>query len=90
MSSSQERTCDSWMLNRPSSVLSRGRPGGPGLQLTTRLNGQIVQRADTSEMIYGTASVIAFLSAATTFHPGDFLVMEPHRASALNETPSCS
>ena len=49
--------------------------GGSGLQLTTRLNGQIVQQADTSEMIYDVASVIAFLSEAMTFHPGDVLVM---------------
>ena len=49
--------------------------GGSGLQLTTRLNGQIVQQADTSEMIYGVANVIAFLSEAMTFHPGDVLVM---------------
>ena len=49
--------------------------GSSGLQLTTRLNGQIVQQADTSEMIYGVASVIAFLSEAMTFHPGDVLVM---------------
>ena len=49
--------------------------GGSGLQLTTRLNGQIVQQGDTSEMIYGVANVIAFLSEAMTFHPGDVLVM---------------
>jgi acylpyruvate hydrolase len=59
---------------------------GSGLQLTTRLNGQIVQQADTSEMIYDVASVIAFLSEAMTFHPGDVLVMGTHPASALNET----
>ncbi len=49
--------------------------GGSGLRLTTRLNGQIVQQANTSEMIYGVANVIAFLSEAMTFQPGDVLVM---------------
>ena len=49
--------------------------GGSGLRLMTRLNGQIVQQADTSEMIYGVANVIAFLSEAMTLQPGDVLVM---------------
>jgi hypothetical protein len=37
--------------------------GGSGLRLTTRLNGQIVQQADTSEMIYDVASVQLFMKA---------------------------
>ena len=49
--------------------------GGSGLQLTTRLNGEVVQHANTSEMIYSVANVIAFLSDAMTFQPGDVLVM---------------
>ena len=61
--------------------------GGSGLQLTTRLNGQIVQRADTSEMIYGVASVIAFLSEAMTFLPGDVLVMGTPPGVGLERDP---
>jgi acylpyruvate hydrolase len=61
--------------------------GGSKLQLTTRPNGQIVQRADTSEMIYGVASVIAFLSEAMTFHPGDVLVMGTPPGVGLERDP---
>ena len=61
--------------------------GGSGLQLTTRLNGQIVQQADTSEMIYGVASVIAFLSEAMTLHPGDVLVMGTPPGVGLERDP---
>src|SRR3984957_8335787 len=61
--------------------------GGSGLQLTTRLDGEIVQQADTSEMIYGVASVIAFLSEAMTFHPGDVLVMGTPPGVGLERDP---
>jgi 2-keto-4-pentenoate hydratase/2-oxohepta-3-ene-1,7-dioic acid hydratase in catechol pathway len=61
--------------------------GGSGLQLTTRLNGQIVQHANTSEMIYGVANVIAFLSEAMTFHPGDALVMGTPPGVGLERDP---
>ncbi|MDD5657420.1 MAG: fumarylacetoacetate hydrolase family protein, partial [Elusimicrobia bacterium] len=50
-------------------------PGGSGLRLETRLNGQVVQTGRTSEMTYGVANTIAFLSQAMTLDPGDLLVM---------------
>ena len=72
---------------RFSSRRTRFQAGGSGLQLTTRLNGQIVQQADTSEMIYGVASVIAFLSEAMTFHPGDVLAMGTPLGVGLERDP---
>lgn len=50
-------------------------PGGSSLRLQTRLNGEVVQDAKTSEMIYGVAFTISFLSEAFTLNPGDVLIM---------------
>ncbi|RDI98654.1 FAA hydrolase family protein [Dyella solisilvae] len=50
-------------------------PGGVGLMLETRLNGEVMQRASTSDMIFGVAQTIALLSEAITLDAGDVLVM---------------
>ena len=48
--------------------------GGRGLQLTTRLNGQVVQSASTNDMLFSIAEIIAAASEAMTLNPGDVLV----------------
>lgn len=50
-------------------------PGGTGLKIETRLNGQTVQSASTSDMIFDVATTIEILSKAITFEAGDVLVM---------------
>jgi acylpyruvate hydrolase len=50
-------------------------PGAGGLMLETRLNGQVMQRASTSDMIFGVAQTIALLSEAITLAAGDVIVM---------------
>lgn len=49
--------------------------GAAGLRLETRLNGEVMQSADTAEMIFGVAETIAYVSQVTTLVPGDVLVM---------------
>lgn len=49
-------------------------PGIKGLQLETRLNGQVVQSASTDEMIFDVASLISIISEAITLEPGDVIV----------------
>jgi len=39
------------------------------LRITTRVNNQVVQDAPTSEMIFGVADIISFLSISTTLLP---------------------
>lgn len=48
--------------------------GGRDLTLETRLNGEVVQRATTSEMIFDVARLILLLSEVMTLEPGDVLV----------------
>lgn len=49
-------------------------PGAAGLRLETRLNGHVVQSANTSDMLYDVASLIAIISEAITLEPGDVIV----------------
>jgi len=49
--------------------------GCKGLRIESRLNGQVMQSADTSDMVFGVARTIALLSQSLTLEPGDLLVM---------------
>ena len=50
-------------------------PGCIGMRIQSRLNGQIMQDANTSDMVFGVARTISLLSQAMTLEPGDVLVM---------------
>jgi 2-keto-4-pentenoate hydratase/2-oxohepta-3-ene-1,7-dioic acid hydratase in catechol pathway len=44
------------------------------LDITTRLNGNVVQRGSTSEMIFGIGELLAFVTRWITLEPGDVLL----------------
>ncbi len=48
-------------------------PGGVGLEIRGILNGQIMQTASTSEMIFDVATTIAYISEAIALEPGDLI-----------------
>lgn len=48
--------------------------GAKGLKLVTRLNNEVVQSANTSEMIFGVASLISIISEAISLEAGDVIV----------------
>jgi len=48
--------------------------GGKGLRLVTRLNGQIVQDANTNDMLFPVDELVAVASEAMTLEPGDVIV----------------
>ncbi len=50
-------------------------PGAKTLRIETRLNGEVVQRADTSDMIFDVAETVALVTEGITLEPGDLLVM---------------
>lgn len=50
-------------------------PGAAGLRIQSRLNGKVLQDADTRDMVFGVARTIALLSECMTLEPGDLLVM---------------
>jgi 2-keto-4-pentenoate hydratase/2-oxohepta-3-ene-1,7-dioic acid hydratase in catechol pathway len=48
--------------------------GDPGsLRLQTRVNGELRQDATTSDLVFGCAEMIEYLTAAFTLEPGDVL-----------------
>ena len=50
-------------------------PGAAGLAIQSRLNGKVMQNANTSDMIFPVAETVALLSECLTLEPGDLLVM---------------
>lgn len=50
-------------------------PGADGLKISTRLNGQTMQSAVTSDMLFPVAETIAILTECMTLEPGDLVVM---------------
>ena len=60
----------------PSIVTADEVPAGAvGLRIQSRLNGQVMQSANTADMVFGVARTIALLSETLTLEPGDVLVM---------------
>ncbi len=62
-------------------------PGCTGLSLQTRLNGQVVQNASTSDMIFDVAETISLLSTFLTLVAGDVLVMGTPAGIGLARKP---
>lgn len=50
-------------------------PGAAGLRIECRLNGQVMQSANTSDMIFSVASTIHLMSQCMTLEPGDLILM---------------
>jgi 5-carboxymethyl-2-hydroxymuconate isomerase len=69
------------------------------LKLTTRVNGEVVQDSNTSEMIFGVAELISFCSHSFTLAPGDVILtgtpwgcgefMEPKRSLKAGDVVEC-
>jgi 2-keto-4-pentenoate hydratase/2-oxohepta-3-ene-1,7-dioic acid hydratase in catechol pathway len=49
-------------------------PGAKGLHLETRLNGAVMQSANTNDLIFDVATLVSRLSEAMTLQTGDILV----------------
>lgn len=49
-------------------------PDPQAIQLTTRVNGDTVQRSSTSEMIFGVAELLAYCSRCFSLEPGDVVL----------------
>ena len=61
--------------------------GGLGLRITTRLNGKVVQDANTNDLLFQIPKLIARVSEAMTLRPGDILVTGPRPASDFARKP---
>ena len=50
-------------------------PGAKGLRIQCRVNGQVMQDANTADMIFDVARTVHLMSQCMTLEPGDLLVM---------------
>jgi acylpyruvate hydrolase len=48
-------------------------PGGQGLNIQVRLNGQVMQSDNTGNMIFSVAEIIAYITQGMTLEPGDII-----------------
>ena len=54
---------------------SKGRlPDLTGLEVTTRVNGEVKQHTNTDDLIFTVAQLIAYISEAVTLLPGDVIM----------------
>lgn len=61
--------------------------GAKGLLLTTRLNGKVVQQANTSDMLFDIETLISTISEAITLEPGDLIVCGTPAGVGLGHKP---
>jgi 2-keto-4-pentenoate hydratase/2-oxohepta-3-ene-1,7-dioic acid hydratase in catechol pathway len=69
------------------------------LKLVTRVNGEVMQDSNTSEMIFGVAELISFCSHNFTLEPGDMILtgtpwgcgefMDPKRSLQAGDVVEC-
>jgi 2-keto-4-pentenoate hydratase/2-oxohepta-3-ene-1,7-dioic acid hydratase in catechol pathway len=62
-------------------------PGASGLRVQSRLNGQVMQDANTSDMIFNVAETIALLAQCMTLEPGDVISMGTPGGVGQSRTP---
>jgi 2-keto-4-pentenoate hydratase/2-oxohepta-3-ene-1,7-dioic acid hydratase in catechol pathway len=59
-----------------------------GLELQTRVNGEVLQHAHTDQMIFSVARIVAFLSRTMTLVPGDIVVTGTPQGVGAHRTPA--
>jgi 2-keto-4-pentenoate hydratase/2-oxohepta-3-ene-1,7-dioic acid hydratase in catechol pathway len=74
----------------PELVLSDEMGEPQQLDITTRLNGETVQSANTSDMIFSVAETVAFLSELMTLEPGDIIATGTPSGVGYTRTPPIS
>ncbi|MES2264715.1 MAG: fumarylacetoacetate hydrolase family protein [Pseudomonadota bacterium] len=62
-------------------------PGAAGLRIQGRLNGEIMQDANTSDMIWNVAETIVLLTQCMTLEPGDVIAMGTPAGVGQARTP---
>ena len=62
-------------------------PGATGLRIQSRLNGRVMQDANTTDMIWGVAETITLLTECLTLEPGDVIIMGTPAGVGQARTP---
>ena len=62
-------------------------PGAAGLQVLCRLNGEVMQSANTRDMIFDVATLVAACSDGMALQPGDIIITGTPSGVGLARTP---
>lgn len=62
-------------------------PGAAGLSIKTRLNGRVMQDANTDDMVFPVARALSFITEAMTLEPGDLLATGTPSGVGFARTP---
>lgn len=62
-------------------------PGATGLQLQLRLNGEVMQNANTRDMIFDVATLVVACSEAMALQPGDIIITGTPSGVGLARSP---
>ena len=81
------KALDTFAPMGPGIVPASDIPDPQALQLTTRVNGQVVQHASTASMIFSVAAIISFLSSIMTLEPGDIIATGTPSGVGFKRTP---
>lgn len=69
-------------------LVTPDEPIDPGrLEITTRLNGQTVQRGNTRDMIFNVPFVVSYVSQLTTLEPGDVILTGSPKLMSGEQAP---
>lgn len=82
------KAIDTFAPMGPGMVPAHLVPDPQKLELTTRVNGQVVQQSSTADMIFGVAEIIAFLSKSMTLEPGDIIATGTPSGVGFKRTPA--
>ena len=61
--------------------------GARGLRLETRLNGEVVQKSNTDNLIFDVATLVSMISEVMTLHSGDLIVTGTPAGIGHSRTP---
>lgn len=71
----------------PKLVAAEDVPDPQNLRIRCRVNGETLQDAHTSNMIFPVADLISFVSRYTTLHPGDLILTGTPGGVGMGRTP---
>ncbi|KAK2812369.1 hypothetical protein FQN50_001368 [Emmonsiellopsis sp. PD_5] len=78
---------DGWAPFGPGIVSTKLLGDAGGLAIETRVNGEVVQRSSTADMIFDVRRTVAFLSRGTTLVPGDVIFTGTPQGVGMGRTP---
>jgi 2-keto-4-pentenoate hydratase/2-oxohepta-3-ene-1,7-dioic acid hydratase in catechol pathway len=81
------KSMDTFCPLGPTIVSADEIPDPQALKITTRVNGEVMQSASTSEMIFPIADIISYISQTMTLMPGDVILTGTPEGVGMGRTP---